>query len=108
LVDLSQKFQSGIPREEIFITTKVQAGAHTVEGCKKKIEKSLNELDIGRSIRDPHEKDCNAGLGATGYIDLFLIHGPLMGPERRISSWKFITDFARETGKVRSCGVSNL
>jgi diketogulonate reductase-like aldo/keto reductase len=41
--------QSGIPREEIFITTKVQAGAHTVEGCKRKVEKSLNDLGLGKS-----------------------------------------------------------
>jgi hypothetical protein len=41
--------QSGIPREEIFITTKVQAGAHTVEGCKRKVEKSLNDLGLGES-----------------------------------------------------------
>lgn len=41
--------QSGIPREEIFITTKVQAGAHTVEGCKRKVEKSLSDLGLGKS-----------------------------------------------------------
>lgn len=41
--------QSGIPREEIFITTKVQAGAHTVEGCKRKVEKSLKDLGLGKS-----------------------------------------------------------
>lgn len=52
----------------------------------------------------------------TGYIDLFLIHGPLMGPEKRLATWKNLNDFVREDeeelgrgkGRVRSVGVSNL
>ncbi|KAG7530536.1 hypothetical protein FFLO_04962 [Filobasidium floriforme] len=82
--------ESGIPREEIFITTKVQAGAHTVEGCKRKVEKSLSDLGLD-------------------YIDLFLIHGPLMGPEKRVDTWSNLVDFMhRSEGKIRAVGVSNF
>lgn len=84
---MSQK--SKIPRSEIFLTTKVQGGAHTPDGARAKIEKSLQDLGLD-------------------YVDLFLIHGPLMGPEKRIETWRNVTHYAKETGKVKNCGVSNL
>jgi diketogulonate reductase-like aldo/keto reductase len=43
------------------------------------------------------------------YIDLFLIHGPLMGPEKRVDTWRNLVDFMhRSEGKIRAVGVSNF
>jgi diketogulonate reductase-like aldo/keto reductase len=40
------------------------------------------------------------------YIDLFLIHDPLSGKEKRIETWKALIK-ARDDGKLKSIGVSN-
>jgi diketogulonate reductase-like aldo/keto reductase len=40
------------------------------------------------------------------YIDLFLIHDPLSGKERRLETWRAAIK-ARDDGKLRSIGVSN-
>ncbi len=40
-----------------------------------------------------------------GYIDLYLIHGPLGGPQARLDSWRAIGD-AQKEGKLKSVGVS--
>ena len=41
------------------------------------------------------------------YIDLFLIHDPMSGRERRLQTYKALQE-ARAEGKIRSVGVSNL
>lgn len=81
--------ESGIPRNEIFITTKVYSALETPEGCRKKLEKSLNDLDCG-------------------HIDLFLIHSPLMGKEGRIASWRNLIEFVEKDERIKAAGVSNL
>jgi diketogulonate reductase-like aldo/keto reductase len=40
------------------------------------------------------------------YVDLFLIHDPLSGTERRLQTYKALLE-AKENGKIRSVGVSN-
>ncbi|KAG8802340.1 hypothetical protein FRC16_009863 [Serendipita sp. 398] len=40
------------------------------------------------------------------YMDLFLIHDPLSGKERRLATWRALIK-ARDDGKIRSIGVSN-
>lgn len=75
--------KSGIPREEVFVTTK------------------LWNTDHG----DP-ERALDASLKRLGfdYVDLYLIHYPV--PERR-RSWR-VLERLRATGKARSIGVSNF
>ncbi|KAI0710187.1 Aldo/keto reductase [Earliella scabrosa] len=78
---------TGTPREAIFYTTKLQNNngyAH----AKAAIQKSL--------------KAC--GLG---YIDLYLLHSPIGGPQKRAESWKAAME-AQAEGLVRSIGVSNF
>ncbi len=76
---------SGIPREEIFVTTKVY---HTSQGFDKTLnafEESLRRLDLS-------------------YIDLYLIHVP--ATNLRLDTWKAFEKLLNE-GKTRAIGVSN-
>jgi len=78
---------SGIPREEVFYTSKVYQPALTYEGVKAQVDLSLKECGLG-------------------YIDLMLLHAPYGGREGRKGAWKALVESVEE-GKVRSIGVSN-
>lgn len=76
---------SGLPREEIFVVTKLWNSDHGYQRALDACEVSLRALDIG-------------------YIDLYLIHWPV---ERLCGeSWKALITL-QKTGKCRSIGVSN-
>lgn len=49
-------------------------------------------------------RDC---IGMIDYIDLFLIHDPLSGKQRRLETWRALLE-AKKAGKLRTVGVSNL
>ena len=77
--------KSGVPREELFITTKVWISNGGYEKAKASIEESLKKLGLD-------------------YIDLLLIHQPLndyYGPYRAMEE-------AYREGKLRAIGVSNF
>ncbi|KAG5219973.1 Aldo-keto reductase [Salix suchowensis] len=76
---------TGISRAEIFYTTKLKMN----NGYEKTLAAIQRSLD-------------RCGLG---YIDLYLIHGPLGGPQARLESWRAICD-AQKEGKLKSVGVS--
>jgi diketogulonate reductase-like aldo/keto reductase len=76
---------SGIKREEIFITTKLWNSDHGYETTLKAFDSSLKTLD-------------------TKYIDLYLIHWPVK--DKRKDSWKAFEKIY-ESGYCRSIGVSN-
>lgn len=76
---------SGIPREEIWVTSKLRPGSHGYEAA----------LEAGRKS--------NEDLGL-GYMDLFLIHAPHGG--KLIETWDAMLQLQRE-GITRSVGVSN-
>lgn len=77
---------SPVPRSSVFITTKL--------GHADKIQERLDE-----SVRlmDPNEG---------GQVDLFLIHAPTAGPEKRREQWKHMEALIKD-GKARAIGVSN-
>ncbi|KAF8295799.1 hypothetical protein DL93DRAFT_2091574 [Clavulina sp. PMI_390] len=81
--------QSGLKREEVFITSKILS--MMVQGY----DSTLKAVD--RSLQQ-------AGLD---YYDLYLIHDPLSGKERRINMWKGLVQKQKE-GKIRTIGVSNF
>ncbi|KAJ7036824.1 aldo-keto reductase [Mycena alexandri] len=74
-----------IPREDIYYTTKLKLNVGYDETFKA-IQFSLDECGLG-------------------YIDLYLIHGPLGGSEARKECWRAICD-AQKEGKLKSIGVS--
>lgn len=77
--------ESGIPREELFLTTKIYRPNTTYQKAKSGIEQSLNELQ-------------------TDYIDLLLIHEPYKSAPEMYEAFKE----ALRDGKVRAIGISNF
>ena len=77
--------KSGIPREEIFLTSKVWVEHYGYEECRKSVEESLRKL-------------------GTDYIDLMLLHQPFSD---YYGAWRALEDLYEE-GKFRAIGVSNF
>ncbi|MGN1023915.1 MAG: aldo/keto reductase [Lachnospiraceae bacterium] len=76
--------ESGIPREEIFVTSKVWVQDNSYEAAGKAIDRMLEELGFS-------------------YLDLVLLHQP-MGDY--IGAWRALEE-ALEQGKVRAIGMAN-
>lgn len=79
---------SGVPREEWFVTTKL-------DGTYQGDDKAVDGLD-----------DSLARLGLE-YVDLLLIHWPLPQRDQYVSTWETFIRL-REAGKTRAIGVSNF
>ncbi|MED4169742.1 aldo/keto reductase [Priestia megaterium] len=77
--------RSGVPREELFITTKLWIQDTSYENTKKAFAKSLERLQLD-------------------YIDLYLIHQPFGDV---YGSWRAMEELYRE-GKIKAIGVSNF
>lgn len=77
--------KSGIPRDELFITTKLWIQDAGYDSTKRAFEESLKRLQ-------------------TDYLDLYLIHQPFGDI---YSSWRAMEDLYNE-GKIRAIGVSNF
>ncbi len=86
--------QSGVAREDIFLTTKLWNGDHGYEATLKACDLSLKKL-------------------GTDYLDLYLIHWPNpkafrdCWEEKNAESWRAMEELAA-AGKVRAIGVSNF
>jgi diketogulonate reductase-like aldo/keto reductase len=79
---------SGIPREEIFVTTKLWNGDQGDEEAREAFAVSLERLGL----------DC---------VDLYLIHWPMPGAEQIVETWRAFEDFL-DDGRARAIGVSNF
>lgn len=77
--------RSGVPREELFVTTKLWIEDAGYEKTKKAFERSLRKLQLD-------------------YLDLFLIHQPYSDVH---GSWRAMEELNR-TGKARAIGLSNF
>ena len=77
--------KSGVPRDELFITTKLWIQDQGFEGTKKAFEASLKKLQLD-------------------YLDLYLIHQPYGDV---YGEWRAMEELYSE-GKVRAIGVSNF
>lgn len=77
--------RSGVPREELFVTTKLWIQDAGYESAKKAFERSLKKLKLD-------------------YLDLYLIHQPFGDV---YGAWRAMEELYRE-GRVRAIGVSNF
>lgn len=79
---------SGIPRDELWITTKLNNDGHGREQAVRRLDESLAALGLD-------------------HVDLYLIHWPQPGQDRYVETWQGFED-AKQAGKARSIGVSNF
>ncbi|RWK58930.1 aldo/keto reductase [Mesorhizobium sp.] len=79
---------AGVPRSELFITSKLRNGAHQRDTALRAFDETMNKLGIDQ-------------------IDLFLIHWPVPSQGKYVEAWKTLIEL-RNGGRIRSIGVSNF
>ncbi|WP_244928170.1 aldo/keto reductase [Nocardioides sp. W7] len=80
--------RSGVPREELFVTSKLPGRDHGYDDAIASVHGSLERLGLD-------------------HLDLHLIHWPNPSVDRYAEAWRALVDL-REQGVVRSIGVSNF
>lgn len=80
--------ESGIPREQLFITTKLTNSEHGYDRALRAFDASLAKLGMD-------------------YVDLYLIHWPLPKAGLYVETWRAFEKLHAE-GRARSIGVSNF
>jgi len=79
---------SGLRRDEVFLTTKLNNDGHGHDAAIRRLDESLQRL-------------------GTDHVDLYLIHWPRPGDDRYVDTWRGF-EKALSEGKTRSIGVSNF
>jgi 2,5-diketo-D-gluconate reductase A len=79
---------SGLARDELFVTTKLNNDGHGFDSAITRLDESLRKLRLD-------------------YVDLYLIHWPLPGHDQYVETWKGFEKLLAD-GKARSIGVSNF
>jgi len=80
--------ESGLAREDVFVTTKLANDAQGHDNAITALEGSLRRLGLD-------------------HVDLYLIHWPLPGKDKYVKTWQGFEDILR-AGKARAIGVSNF
>jgi 2,5-diketo-D-gluconate reductase A len=80
--------ESGLPREEVFVTTKLINNRHGYDEAIAALDESLQTLGLD-------------------YVDLYLIHWPRPHADRYVETWRAFEKILSD-GKARSIGVSNF
>ncbi|RKT88999.1 Aldo/keto reductase [Saccharopolyspora antimicrobica] len=80
--------ESGIPRDELFITTKLWNDDQGYDATLAAFDRSLAELGLD-------------------HVDMYLIHWPTPARDRYLDTWKAIEKLVAD-GRVRAAGVSNF
>jgi 2,5-diketo-D-gluconate reductase A len=80
--------RSGLPREDVFLATKVWFTENGFESTLRSFDESLEKL-------------------GTDYVDLYLIHWPAPLNDRYVETWRALVRL-REEGRARSIGVANF
>jgi 2,5-diketo-D-gluconate reductase A len=79
---------SGLPRDDVFVTTKFNKRWHSVDGAQQAFEASASRLGLDT-------------------IDLLLIHWPNPGQDRYVDAWRGLATLL-DDGRVRAIGTSNF
>jgi 2,5-diketo-D-gluconate reductase A len=79
---------SGVPRDEIFVTTKIWNRDQGRDKARASVERSLKSIGVDR-------------------LDLVLIHWPVPSQDLYVETWKAMIEMRNE-GLMRSIGVSNF
>jgi 2,5-diketo-D-gluconate reductase A len=81
---------SGIPRDELYVTSKLGNGNHRPDDVRRSFDETLEKLGLA-------------------YLDLFLMHWPLptLYDGDYVSTWKAMTELVAD-GRLRTAGVSNF
>ncbi|MEV4419647.1 aldo/keto reductase [Patulibacter sp. NPDC049589] len=79
---------SGVKREELFVTTKLNKEDHGVDEVQRAFERSATKLDVD-------------------YIDLLLIHWPNPAQDRYVDAYRGLVRLL-EDGRVNAIGLSNF
>ena len=80
--------ESGVPREEIFVTSKLWNADQGYESTLKAFDTTLEKLGME-------------------YLDLYLIHWPVPSQGKYVETWKALEKLYKD-GRVRAIGVSNF
>lgn len=80
--------QSGVPREDLFVTTKLWNDQQGYDSSLKAFDESLTKLGLD-------------------YVDLYLIHWPAAGQDAYVDTWKAFQKLQSD-GLSKSIGVSNF
>ncbi|MEZ5830901.1 MAG: aldo/keto reductase [Dongiaceae bacterium] len=79
---------AGVPREQLFVTTKLWNDRHGAQNTFKAFDDSLKRLRLD-------------------YVDLFLIHWPTPRANLYVETWRALQEI-KASGRARSVGVSNF
>jgi 2,5-diketo-D-gluconate reductase A len=80
--------ESGLPREDVYITTKLWNSDQGYDEAKRGLRASLDRLEMS-------------------HVDLYLIHWPAPAQDKYLDTWKAFIELQQE-GLTRSIGVSNF
>lgn len=80
--------KSSVPREEIFVTTKIWNDRQGYHEAKEAVQEGLDRLNIG-------------------YVDMMLIHWPAPKQNKFVETWRAFEELVEE-GKLRGIGVANF
>jgi 2,5-diketo-D-gluconate reductase A len=80
--------ESGLDRDEVFITSKLNNGSHARDDALRAFDGTLKALGVDR-------------------IDLFIIHWPQPRQNKYVEAWKALEEVYRD-GRARAIGVSNF
>lgn len=80
--------ESGIPREEVFVTSKLDNDSHDHQAALDAFQRSLDDLGFD-------------------YLDLFLIHWPTPDRGDYVQTWRAMEEIYR-SGRAKAIGVSNF
>lgn len=79
---------AGVPRGELFITSKLRNGGHKRDLALKSFDETMQKLGLDQ-------------------LDLFLIHWPIPSQDRYLEAWKVLVEL-KQQGRIASIGVSNF